>query len=216
MVSGSCQIHRLWPNPPLLPNSSLRELLSFVAWWKIYTVKQIRAQTACYSQNDIPCLWTDLFLCLIVSLKNKTKQPNKTKNTAKEQLTNEWKKRKDSTWPAKRKTTQPCLVYKTAESSGSVIQTTETAQSGNEIRFLVAPELFWLFLCIKLQKKKAKKQLFAICFYKNAAVLTLPGKLGCFFFVSLNRLLFILLVKALLLGILNFKSHFIWNMDGCY
>jgi len=43
---------------------------------------------------------------------------------------------------------KPCLVYKIAQSSGIFTKTTETVQIGNEIRFLVAAELFWLFLCV--------------------------------------------------------------------
>lgn len=54
---------------------------------------------------------------------------------------------KDSTWPAKWKK-KKSFIYKIAQSSGIFIKTTETVQIGNEIRILVAAELFWLFLCV--------------------------------------------------------------------
>lgn len=43
MVGGSHQICRIWPDPSLSPTPRLKEQASFVFWWKIYTVKQIRA-----------------------------------------------------------------------------------------------------------------------------------------------------------------------------
>lgn len=42
-VGGSRQIRRIWPDPSLPLTPTLREPVSFVVWWKIYTVKQIRA-----------------------------------------------------------------------------------------------------------------------------------------------------------------------------
>ena len=42
-VSGSRQNRRICPDPSLPPTPTLREPVSFVVWWKIYTVKQITA-----------------------------------------------------------------------------------------------------------------------------------------------------------------------------
>lgn len=43
MVGGSHQICWTWPDPSLSPTPRLKEQASFVFWWNIYTVKQIRA-----------------------------------------------------------------------------------------------------------------------------------------------------------------------------
>lgn len=128
MVGASRQIHRIWPDPSLPLAPTLRELVSFVVWWKIYTVKQISI--------DGPVLpkLCPMFVDWFIPLSNCVHEKSSSLMNGKKTPHGQQKK--------------PCLVYKIAQSSGIFIKTMETVQISNEIRFPVAAELFWLFLCV--------------------------------------------------------------------
>lgn len=71
---------------------------------------------------------------------------------------------------------EPCLVYKIAQSLGDFHKKQQRQSKSamkSDSRWLLNS---WLF---SMHVLNYKKQLFIICFYKNAGALILPGKLLC-------------------------------------